>query len=273
LQEVKAVSHLDRSRRAQPRAFGVRVGAVARDDLDPGACPQPGGKTLRRVVLEYINRAVRLQVDQQRCVAVAAPKRELVHTHNTRGWRIGKRRGSQQTQERVGARGHPGRACQSCPGLSTAAIGKRQEKGRRIERAPSVPWQYGAEALRERAAGALRVGTTEAPNGQDQPHLPAPPREVLWAPSVAVVYLPPNGATGGAGGFARLTMALQAHHPAFKVDGVNDNPFFRARGLHAEVVPHTVSPPARPLGPHKLRESPKKGFISSPIWPGMQTTV
>jgi hypothetical protein len=58
LEEVEAVGHLDRLRRAAPDALGVRPGTVAAHDLELGMSAEPGGERRRGAVRQEVEHAV-----------------------------------------------------------------------------------------------------------------------------------------------------------------------------------------------------------------------
>ena len=75
---MKPVSHLDRIRGSLPGAFGVGAGPVPADDLHAWVVAQPLGEGVSLAVGQHVDRPVRVHVDQDRGVGMAAPFREVI---------------------------------------------------------------------------------------------------------------------------------------------------------------------------------------------------
>jgi hypothetical protein len=65
---MKVVGNLDGVRCSLATAFRIRTGAIANDNLYTGVTPQPIGEDLGSALIDQVDRAMRLQVDQQRAV-------------------------------------------------------------------------------------------------------------------------------------------------------------------------------------------------------------
>jgi len=83
--QVPLVGDLNGQRCAAGRAVGIAAGAVAADDLRTGAGSQPGGERIGGPVGQHIDRAARLDIDQQGAVTVPAAQREVIHPQHDRG--------------------------------------------------------------------------------------------------------------------------------------------------------------------------------------------
>src|SRR5215471_232656 len=68
---MPAVSDLDRLGGALCHPRGVRIGAVARDHGHLRMRPEPGGDGLRQTIVEEIDRAAPLEIDDDRAIGVA----------------------------------------------------------------------------------------------------------------------------------------------------------------------------------------------------------
>ena len=95
-QQVPAVGDLRRLRRARRGAAAVLGRAVARDDLDRRAVPQPGGERRRGPVGEQVQRAAALEVHQDRAVGAPLAHRPVVHADDARRLRLGRRQAPDQ---------------------------------------------------------------------------------------------------------------------------------------------------------------------------------
>ena len=85
-QQVPAIGHLDRFRRALTNSVRVGTGAVACDHLDAGMLAQPGGEGLGLPIREQVHHLVAFEVDQDGSVAMTPPPGPVVHSeHLERG--------------------------------------------------------------------------------------------------------------------------------------------------------------------------------------------
>lgn len=82
--QVSAISYLERLRRSLSSPLGIVTGAVARDDLDAGMIVQPRCQRFRLPVRQKIDRAMLLQIDQDRPVGVSFPLGPVVHSEHSR---------------------------------------------------------------------------------------------------------------------------------------------------------------------------------------------
>jgi hypothetical protein len=76
--------------------------------------PEPRGEGVGFSVLQDINRAMGLQIDQERCVAVSPPEREVVDSEHPGSGQFSRMRPSKQTDQ--GVRADPDAAGPGDPG-------------------------------------------------------------------------------------------------------------------------------------------------------------
>ena len=195
---MPAVRDLDGLGRAAPDAVGVSAGAVARDDLDAGMALQPRPDGLRVAVGQQVDRAVALQVDDERAVASPAAPSPVIDAHHARCRGHRHRSGLDQAQQRVAADRHGKPRRQPGAGLAPgaerdAALGLGEAGG-----APRLRRRHRGQALGEDTARAPGSGAPEAPDLEFEPADTALPRQVAEAAGIPAVDAarpaPANGA-------------------------------------------------------------------------------
>jgi hypothetical protein len=77
-----AVGDLDGVRCAVPGALGVGTGPVPADDLHAGVVFQPLGEGAGLTVLQHVDWPVRVHVDQDGRIRMAAPLGEVIHAQH-----------------------------------------------------------------------------------------------------------------------------------------------------------------------------------------------
>ena len=104
-QQVPAVRHLDRFRRALADTVGVGTSTVARDNLNPGMLTKPVGQRLSLAIWEQVYDLVALEVDDDGAVPMPAPPSPIIDAENLRRrWRRLRDNGfGYHPQQRVGA--------------------------------------------------------------------------------------------------------------------------------------------------------------------------
>jgi len=145
--------------------FGVRFGPVPRDDLHAGVRAQPVRQHHGGAVVEKVDRAMRLQVNEQRGVPVPAAQREVIDLQHA--WR--RDDGvtlSQQPEQRVRARRRSCGVRESRPRLAASGLREGGEHRCDLRRAPRVAWQAGAKRLRKCVSVAARIRAAEPPDAQ-----------------------------------------------------------------------------------------------------------
>jgi len=201
-QQVPAVRHLDRIRRALAHAVRVGAGPVARDDLDPGVLTEPPGQGFALPVGQQVHEPIALQVDQGRPVAVATAPGPIINGEGARRGRrlaiIAGRAG--HPQQRVGADRHGQPFGQAPAGLAAERMG---------EMALQVAQPLGpacgcrrdpGQALGEGLAGTGGVEAAEPPCLDLQRHWTALPGQVGKRALVAAMEpLERLGASGANG--------------------------------------------------------------------------
>src|SRR5215813_2350341 len=83
---MPAVSDLDRMGGALRHPRGVRIGAVARDHGHLRMRPEPGGDGLRQTIVEEIDRAATLEIDDDRAIGVALTFGPIVNADHAWCW-------------------------------------------------------------------------------------------------------------------------------------------------------------------------------------------
>src|SRR6267142_5002046 len=83
---MPAVSDLDRLGGALGHPRGVRLGAVARDHGHLRMRPQPGGDGLRQTIVEEIDRAATLEIDDDRAIGVALTFGPIINADHAWRW-------------------------------------------------------------------------------------------------------------------------------------------------------------------------------------------
>jgi len=84
VQQVPAVSDLDRLGRALPCAVGIHARAIAADDRHLRPAREPGRRAGRAPVGQQIKEAVLVQIDEDRAIALATAQGKLIHAHAAR---------------------------------------------------------------------------------------------------------------------------------------------------------------------------------------------
>src|SRR5687767_5362270 len=84
---MKPIDHLHRLGCAPAHAVGIQVAAIATDRRDGGMLGQPGRDGGGRAVRQQVDDAMRLQIDEDRAIAMAPPPGPLVYTDDLEGWR------------------------------------------------------------------------------------------------------------------------------------------------------------------------------------------
>jgi len=97
-EQVPAIGHLDRIRRADSGTFGVASGAVSADDLRAGMARSQSAK-VPRADPEQLHRLMGVHVDQHGAVGVAASEGKVVDTTAAK-LPPAARKGTQQPQQR-----------------------------------------------------------------------------------------------------------------------------------------------------------------------------
>ena len=110
--------------RPVPRPLGVGAGAVAGDDLDAGMRLQPGGEALAGAIGQQVDRAVALEVDQDRAVGQPLVDRPVVDAEHGRRRQLGLGGAADQAQQGVGADRHPALGRQPRPRLAAEGDGE-----------------------------------------------------------------------------------------------------------------------------------------------------
>ena len=91
VQQVPAVSDLDRLGRALPCAVGIHARAIAADDRHLRPAREPGRRAGRAPVGQQIKEAVLVQIDEDRAIALATAQGKLIHAHAARATRRSRR--------------------------------------------------------------------------------------------------------------------------------------------------------------------------------------
>ena len=153
----------------------------------------------RRPVGQQVDRAARLQIDQDRAVPVAPAPGPVVHPqHSGPGDRLG---GSapEQPQEGVAADGHPDAPGQSRPRFAAERDPERGQHRLQADRRAAAPRGRPDDLLRERAARALDRAAEEAPQREPHAHRSPAGRQVAQLPHVAAMHPVRRLAALGAG--------------------------------------------------------------------------
>jgi hypothetical protein len=186
-QQVPAVGDLDRLRRAAADAVGVGAGAVTRDDLHAGVGPQPRPDGLRVAVGQQVDRAVALQVDDERAVAPATAPGPVVDADDARRRGHRQRRRLDQAQQRVAADRHGQPRRQAGAGFAPGAEGDAPLRLGQTGGAPHPRRGHFRQALGEDAARAPGGGAPEAPDPQLELADTALPGQVAEAADIPAV--------------------------------------------------------------------------------------
>ena len=93
-EQVPAVGHLHGVRRALPRSIGIGPAPIAADDLGTRVRLQPRCQARGRPIGEQVDRAVPLQVDQDRAVCAPFLQAPVVHAQDARRADIRQRGGA-----------------------------------------------------------------------------------------------------------------------------------------------------------------------------------
>src|SRR3989441_6907170 len=83
---MPAVSDLDRLGGALCHPRGVRIGAVSRDHRHLRMRPEPGGDGLRQTIVEEIDRAAPLEIDDDRAIATSLAVGPVVNADHAWRW-------------------------------------------------------------------------------------------------------------------------------------------------------------------------------------------
>ncbi len=83
-EQVPAIGHLDRARRALARTVGIGPAAIAADNLGTGVRFQPRFQARGGAIREQVDRAMRLQVDEDRAVSAPFLQAPVVHAEYAR---------------------------------------------------------------------------------------------------------------------------------------------------------------------------------------------
>jgi len=169
LHQVEAVSHLDGTGRALPRAVGVGTAAVAGDDRHAGMVLQPGGEGRRAAVGEEVDRTPPFQVHEDRAVGPPSAQRPIVDAQHARGGTDGERGRLDQAQERVGASRESEIGEEPRPGLAAERAGDNLHEDRQPSAAPGVGRDDRRQRLGEGGPHARRGSTIEAAEVQLHP--------------------------------------------------------------------------------------------------------
>ena len=209
-QQMEAVRHLDRLRRAPARAVGVLPAPVAADDRDLRVLPQPRRDSRRRPIGQEVDESVPLQIDQHRPVAPPLAPGEIVHAADAdrRGrWRG---RAADQAQQGVRARRLAEIGGEARPRLATEREGDRFQRAARPRRPPRIGRREVAQALGEDPPRAAGGGAAKPPDGHAEAGAATGPRHVLERAHVLALHtrrqVPAVGAAGSIPGQAG------AHH-------------------------------------------------------------
>ena len=178
-QQVPAVRHLDRVRRALAHAVRVGASPVARDDLDPGMLTKPTGQGVGLPVRQQVHDLVALQVDQGRPVAVAPAPGPVIDGEDAR-----RRRGptviaglASHPQQRVGADRHGQPLGQAPARLAAERMGKMTLQ---VAQPPSPARSHRRtdQALGEGLAGAGWGEAAKTPSNDLQRYWTALPGQI-----------------------------------------------------------------------------------------------
>ncbi len=164
-QQVPAVGHLDRLRRALADPVGIGAGTVTRDDLDPGMLTKPLRQRLGLTVRQQVHDLVALEVDEDGAVAMPTPPGPIIDAENLRRWRRGLRHDGSgcHTEQRVRA-GRDGKPL-SQPSRGLAAKCKRDVTLEITEPSRSAcrHWRDRTQPLSEGLSGTCGVQAPEPP--------------------------------------------------------------------------------------------------------------
>jgi hypothetical protein len=179
---------------------------------------------LRLPVGQQIDRAPRLQIDQDRAVAVAPAPGPVVHPqHPGRGGRLGGP-AAEQPQERVAVGGDADVPRQARPRLAPERHPERRQHRLQADHRPATPRGRPGDLLGERPARAVGDAAEKTP--QRQPHAYGPPagRQVAQLPRVAAVHPVRRLAAGGAAAARRRRYRLDNDVPFLLNDALGAHP-------------------------------------------------
>ena len=83
-QQMPAVRHLDRLRRALANPVGIGTGTVSRNDLDSRMLTKPLGQRLGLTVRQQVHNLVALEVDEDSPVAASSSPGPIIDAKNLR---------------------------------------------------------------------------------------------------------------------------------------------------------------------------------------------
>src|SRR5579885_649158 len=162
------IQHLLRPGRAFAGPSGKLGRAVTTDPLDPWMVLEPPGKGLGTAVGQQINRAMPLQIDQDRPVGAPAPEGKIINPQDAWSSRGGRPGAFGEAQEGIGADRHPHLIHKTLAGLTAERDGDQIQDGFQACRSARMSGQDLGQPLRKGAPGTLPVLTAKAADLQEQ---------------------------------------------------------------------------------------------------------
>jgi hypothetical protein len=208
-QPVPAIGPLNRVGRTLADAVGVGPGTVARDDLDGGMLPEPGGEGVGLPVGQQVKGAFAFQVDDDGAVALPAAKRPVVDPDHARRLRRLSVHAPHQTQQ--GIRAHRNREALGQPGARFTAD-EHAEIPLQVAQpggAPGLRQGDRRQAFGEDPARAGIVPAAKAANPKANGHASPLPGQIGQVTVIGAVPVPGRPLAGGAIGRRGGRVGLQ----------------------------------------------------------------
>jgi hypothetical protein len=244
--QVETVGNLIGLRRPLIRSFGVRPGTISHDGRDAGVLPQPRRQRLCVAAVQQLDRAVGLQIDQERGIATTTAEGQVVYTQDARRGGLRRRHRVGQPQQRIVTRRSAGTVSESRPGTSAKCVAEVLEISAHVRGEATPVFQGRAEALREGLAPTRRIVATEPPDRDHEAHREAPPGQIAWRALVASMDAPGQLAARGAGRCVVGSFHIQEQGRAVEANARDQQR--RQRGVF-----HRRASKTRPLSPALAR--------------------
>ena len=185
---MKPIHDLDSVWGATANAVRIERAAIPTDDGHGRMLGEPLRHQIGRTLGEEVQDAMRLQIDQDRAVALPPPPRPFIHPEYLRrgGVKCGGR--LHQPQQGVGTGAQPQPVPELCPRLPA----KSQAAGAQALREPQGPAcprrSHRGQAFRENLAGARGLVTKKLAHAEVQVDRIRPPRQIGQGAGIPTVH-------------------------------------------------------------------------------------